>query len=122
MTRLRKIDGSCAILALRFVSGEEEGRVIDVCMDNGFEWGRGMYEEEILAAAKDLGVRLRRLPVSRIKVRKFLKLHPRGVFLACQRDHIFAVNNGAALSRPDIKTTSMDCIVQDAWRVLKPHI
>lgn len=118
MPRIYRIGDSCAVFALCHVSGVEEPAVIEVCKKHGFEWGRGMYDEEWKAAARELGIRLRAVSISPLKLRKFLHENPAGMFLVCTYNHVFSVNNGGIVVRPGTAPPGPRATIKQAWLVL----
>ena|SRR3990167_4302349 len=119
MTRMVKLYGSCAVLALQHASGLEESQVIDICKWHGFEWGEGMYIEDIHKAAREIGIKKRKVQMEKCTLRKFLKDYPTGLYLVCSWDHIFAVVNGGCINHPMQKPVGHRTMIVDAWRVNK---
>lgn len=117
MKRIHRINGSCAIFALSHVSGRPEAAVIEVCKDHDFEWGQGMADDEIMAAAKDLDITKREIQIKKCSLKEFLKKYNSGMYLLATWNHIFAVNNGGILVRPDIRPPASRCVIHRAWRV-----
>lgn len=122
MRKLRKIDGSCAVVALFFVSKLSEDIVIDICKDHGFEVGRGMTDDEWKAAAGSLGIKLRSVPLSPMKLRRFLHDYPRGLYLVTTCNHLFAVEGGIIIDPNNLYHPGLDRIVKGAWRVVKKRL
>ena len=117
---MKHINGYCAVLAITYASGLPESQVVDMCRWHGFvDNGAGMYDDDWLAAAKDLGIRLRRVKTKAKTVGGFLKEHPLGTFLVGTEGHLFAVLNGGMVNHPIQSNTDRRCKVQEAWRVLK---
>lgn len=65
MKKIKKIDGSCAVCALHYVSGIDEETVLRICAMHGFEAGEGMTDDEYLEAAADLKLTLKKVKTSR---------------------------------------------------------
>lgn len=123
MRKLRKINDSCAIVALYFVSKLSEELVIRVCKSHGFEVGAGMVDEEWMAAARELGVKTRSVSMQPMRLRKFLNTYPRGLYLVATRNHLFAVDGGIVVDPHCPNLPGLDRVITNAWRVLKnkPH-
>lgn len=118
MKRLKKIHGSCAVLALKFASGKDESLVIDICKFHGFEWGEGMTDEEWCAAAKDLGIRKRLIKFKKCSLSNFIKDHPIGMFFVGTYNHLFVLNNGGIINHPSEGSMDMRRIVKKAWKII----
>lgn len=119
MSRMVKLYGSCPIIALQHASGLEESQVIDICKWHGFEWGEGMYIEDIHRAAREIGIKKRSIKIEPCTLRAFLKAYPMGLYLVCSYDHIFAVINGGVINHPRQSPPSNRAKIVQAWRVSK---
>ena len=117
MKRILKKDGFCAPAALAYVSGLPEKTVLDICVHEGFDPFHGMDDAEILAAAKELGIKLRPVKCQPQRLRKFIKDHKFGRYLVCTWDHIFVLNDGLIYD-PLCPTGGLGRVVQIAWRVV----
>ncbi len=116
---MKRLHGYCAVIALTYVSGLPESQVVDMCRWHHFvDNGKGMDDDDWLSAAKDLGIRLRRLHKKHDTIRDFLQAHPTGLFLVGTRNHLFAVLNGGMVNHPNQRTTDKRCKIDTVWRVL----
>ena len=121
MKKIRKIDGSCAPLALKYLSKKSDKTVYDVCLINWFQQSHGMEEHEFLNAAKALGIRLRRIKLKKIglyrsKLSKFIKNNPKGTYLIYTHAHIFVIDNGLVIDKLNPKYLGMSRMVTGAWK------
>ncbi len=116
MKKLRKIDGSCAVCALCYVSGLDQETVLRVCALHGFEAGRGMFDEEWQDAAEHLGLKFRKVPESECRLKTFMSKYKKGLYLVGTIDHIFVLDNGIIIDPKEDKE-GMGRIVKGAWRV-----
>ncbi len=79
---------SCAPTALKYLSGKDDVTVAEACIR------QGMHEDEIIEAAKTLGVTLIKMDgMPQMEVRKFQSEYPVGRFLVTTCDHIFVIEN-----------------------------
>lgn len=120
MRKLRKIDGACAPLALKYLSRLSDAKVLQICEQHGFKHDWGMEEFEFLKAARELGIRLRRMNMKKsglyqAKLRKFIKIKPEGVFLLYTDRHLFVVDNGGIFDPLNGKSLGLDRVVTSAW-------
>ncbi len=122
MKKLRKIEGSCACLALHHVSGIDEDTVLRVCTLHGFTPEDGMEDLDWQEAAKDLGLRLRMVPMKDVRLSKFVKAHGAGLFLVGTFDHLFVLDNGLIVDprEKDMgRYPGLGRIVKRAWVIKK---
>ncbi len=119
MSRMHKLYGSCPIIALQHVSGLSESQVIDICKWHGFEWGQGMDMQEIHAAAREIGIKKRRIKMDKCTLRTFLRDYPNGLYIVCSHNHIFAVINGGIINHPMQEAPGHRTHIVMAWRVNK---
>lgn len=118
MKKLKEIDGSCAVVALWYVSGIDEETVLRVCTSCGFEVGEGMEDEEWQEAAHCLSVKMRSIPVDQpCTLYKFIKLHPKGLYLIGTFDHLFVVDNGVIVDPRCPRPPGLKRLIKQAWRV-----
>ena len=122
MKKLKKIDGACAPYALKFLSGLPDNQVYDICEFNGYQGSTGMEEHEFIAAAKDMGIRLRRINLKkknlyRSKLRMFIKHHSLGTYLIYTDSHLFSVRNGIVVDPLNDKSPGLNRLVTNAWWV-----
>ena len=112
MKKLTKIEGACAVLALKYVAKVPEEKAIEVCL------GQGMFDTQYLEAAKGLGLRLERVVYKKIMLKKFIKKYPLGTFLAGSHNHLFVVDNGRVVD-PQWNNAGLSRMILEAWRVDK---
>lgn len=120
--KLRKIDGSCAPFALKYLSGLSNSETHDICQFFGFQQDTGMEEHEFLDAAKDMGIKFRRINLKkkelyRCKLRKFIKEHPEGKYLIYTNAHLFVVHNSKVVDIINPGYLGLDRIVTGAWMI-----
>jgi len=85
---LHSIPNTCAPVALKYLSGKDDVEVTEACLR------QGIFEDEIIEAAKLLGVTLIKMDgMKPMEVRKFQKEYPIGKFLVTTHDHIFVIEN-----------------------------
>jgi hypothetical protein len=123
MKRIRKIDGSCAPLALKYLSGMTDREVCDICQFYGFQQDTGMEEHEFIEAAKDMGIRLRRINLKkkelyRVKLRKFIRENNSGTFLIYTHAHLFVIDDGKIIDPLNEGYYGLDRLVTGAWKSL----
>lgn len=117
MKKLKKIEGCCAVVALLYVSGLLEDTVLRVCKLHGFENGEGMEDSEWQAAAEELGIKFRAIPMEPMRLRKFVKQHSKGLFLAGTHNHLFVVDNGKVVDPNETPPPGWGRVIKQAWRV-----
>lgn len=120
MKKLRKIDGSCAVLALHHVSQIDEETVLRVCALHGFNPTDGMEDEDWIEAAKDLGLKLRSAGKFDCRLKKFVSEHKTGLYLVGTFDHLFVLDNGLIVDPKEKdagRYPGLGRIVKEAWRV-----
>lgn len=121
--RIKRINGFCAPLALKYLSGASDKSVYDVCLANWFQQAHGMEEHEFLKAAKELNIRLRRMNLKKselygAELYKFIKANPDGKFLIYTHAHLFVVNNSEVIDQINTKGYfGLRRKVTGAWRV-----
>jgi hypothetical protein len=122
MSKLLRKHGYCAPLALQYVSGEEDDYVHEICTNSGFtpEWG--MEDHEYFEAARELGVKFRRVQLKqrglyRQKLSKFLDENPQGCFLIYTSNHLFVVDEGDIYDPLNEVGFGLDRLVTGAWKV-----
>lgn len=109
------------MLALHYVSGIDEESVLRVCAFHGFVPRLGMFDEEWQEAARELGVRTKSKGELDIRLNKFIKENPEGLFLVTTRDHLFVIDNGLLvdpLAKDGNYYPGMRRVVRGAWRIL----
>lgn len=119
MKKLKKIDGSCAVVALLYVSGIDEDTVIRVCQFHGFEAGKGMEDKDWMAAAKALRIKFRAVAMKPCTLDRFLKDHPKGLYLVGTYDHLFVVDNGVIVDPRNEHPPGLKRSVKQAWKVTR---
>jgi hypothetical protein len=120
MKKLKRIDGSCAVVALHYVSGIEEDAVLRSCIFHGFRAGQGMEDEEWQAAAGDLGIKFRAVAAKSQRLKSFVKKHPKGLYLLGTKDHIFVLDNGIIIDPREKQAgryPGLGRIIKQAWKV-----
>lgn len=120
MKKLKKIDNSCAVVALHHVSGIDEETVLRVCVLHDFNCKDGMEDEDWREAAKELGIKVVSIPLTPCRLKKFLKEFPTGLFLVGTRDHLFVIDNGIIVDpseRQAGRYPGLGRIIKQAWRV-----
>lgn len=124
MQKLKKIDGSCAVLALHHVSGLPEDTVLRVCKLHGFEPSLGMEDNDWRAAADDLGIKVRSINIEPCRLKKFVNNHKSGLYLLGTFDHLFSLDNGIIIDPREKmrgRYPGLGRIVKQAWLVCKKH-
>lgn len=117
---MKRIHGYCAILALTYASGLPESQVLDICKWHEFkDNGQGMHDDDWQEAAKDLGIRKRKIKLKGRTVGDFMKSHSKGLYLVTTYNHIFAVLNGGVVSHPLQDQMDRRCKIEAAWKVFK---
>lgn len=110
MNKLRKLKDSCAVVALCYVSKVPEDVAIRVCTLFGYH-GTGMEDDQWQAAAKQLGIDMRLVPLEEsMRLHAFVRDHPNGLYLVWTVDHLLVVDNGKIidpLHEPDPSTRRM---------------
>lgn len=119
MKKLKKIDGSCAVVALLYTSGLDEETVIRVCQFHGFEAGQGMTDAEWHEAAKALGIKFKLCAMKPCLLKDFLKLYPKGLYLVGTHDHLFVVDNGVIVDPRNLKPPGLRRTIKQAWKIDK---
>lgn len=119
MKKLKKIDGSCAVVALLYVSGMDEDTVIRICQFHGFEAGNGMSDEEWQAAAKDLKIKFKLVAMKPCTLDVFIKTNPKGLFLVGTCDHLFVVDNGVIIDPRNERPPGLRRRIKQTWRVIR---
>ncbi len=120
MKKLKKIDGSCAVIALHHVSGIDEETVLRVCALHGFTPEDGMEDEDWQEAAKDLGLNIRAVPMKDVRLSAFKKAHNTGLYLVGTFDHLFVLDNGLIVDpreKLEGRYPGLGRIVKRAWIV-----
>lgn len=120
MKKIKKIKGSCAVVALHHVSGVDEETVLRVCKLHGFEVGEGMEDDDWKEAADDLGISIRAIPFKNCRLRAFVKKYPLGLYLVGTFDHLFVLDNGIIVDPREKmrgKWPGLGRIVKQAWVV-----
>lgn len=122
MKKLKKIENSCAVIALHHVSGVDEETVLRVCKTHDFHPSEGMEDEDWMEAAKDLGIQIRSCFNGSVRLRKFVSEHKEGLFLLGTHDHLFALDNGVIIdprARGWGGYPGLGRLVKQAWKVTK---
>ena len=118
LKKLKKIAGACVVLAFCYASKQNEETVLRLCTLHGFEPGRGMTDIEYLACAKVLGLKLKKKLSEPIELRKFLKLHPKGLYIVVTCNHMLVVDNGLIIDpREGGDTGKQRRKIISAWKV-----
>lgn len=122
MKKLKKIEGSCAVVALHYASGISEDTVLNICKLHDFTPEGGMEDEDWQEAAKDLGILIRAVPMKDVKLSKFKSAHKAGLFLVGTFDHLFVLDNGLIVDPHEKRKgryPGLGRIVKRAWLVIK---
>lgn len=118
MRYIKKIDGSCAVCALQYVSGIDEETVLRVCVSCGFEKSKGMEDSEWMEAAKCLGVSVRAMNIEQpCALYQFIKNNPRGLYLVGTYDHIFVLDNSIIVDPRNMNPPGLKRRIKQAWKV-----
>lgn len=122
MKKLKKIDGFCVPLTLKYVSGLSDKKILDVCEKNGFKQKWGMEESEVTKSASELNIRYRRINLKRDglyneTLEKFIKNNPSGVFMIGTLGHLFAVHDGEVIDPINANYPGLKRLVVWAWKV-----
>lgn len=119
MKVVKKLDGWCAVVALKFLSGLPDAIVLQVCEHEDFDPFHGMDDESILVAAKDLGVNLKKIKIGRYPYTfaEFKKKHLFGKFLLRTVDHVFVLYDGLVVD-PLCEKSGLRRIIRAAWKVI----
>lgn len=120
MKKLHKVDTACAVLALWYVSGcGDEDAVLRICTAHGFSVGNGMEDKDWLRAAQTLGINCRQTRMKECRLHKFIKDHPKGLYLVGTWNHLFVVDNGIVIDPRNARPPGLDRIIKHAWKVKK---
>jgi hypothetical protein len=107
---LMSIPNTCAPVALKYLSGKDDVEVTEACLR------QGIFEDEIIEAAKLLGITLIKMDgMKTMEVRKFMKEYPKGKFLVTTHDHIFVIQDRVQID-PYLETEN----AKRALKSLKP--
>ena len=120
MKKLLSIDGSCALVALKYISGIDEDTMERLCTANNFKPEVGMFDEDWKKVAKILGIKIRSAIIEVGTLKQFVKSHPDGLFLVCTHDHIFVVDNGVVFDPKFPNAIKLKRVIKQAWKVTKP--
>ena len=123
MKKIRKVSGSCAPLALKYLSGLCDHEVHDICVAHGFIQEHGMEEHEFLGAAKDMGIRLRRMNLKKLglyrsHLGRFIRENMEGKFLIYTSQHLFVVSGGQVIDPLHPDNPGLRRIVTGVWRAV----
>lgn len=119
MKKLKKIKDSCAVCALWYVAGIDEGTAIRICRAHGFKEGHGMTDADWRKAAELMGIKMRGIALQALTLRQFLKNYPEGLYLMGTCDHLFVVDNGIIIDPKNKKPPGLKRMILQAWRVEK---
>ena len=120
MRILKKIEDSCAVVALTYASQIDQETVLRVCTLHGFEVGYGMEDQEWQDSARELGLKFRAVSLKPCRLRSFIKKYNTGLYFVGTINHIFCVDNGLVIDpRYDGDTDGMGRIIKQAWKVDK---
>ncbi len=120
MKKLNRIKNCCAVVALFYVSGKKEDTVLNVCRFYGFHPDEGMDDEDWRDAAVHLGLKVRQVNFKDMRLKKFIKLHPAGIYLIATWNHLFVLDNGIVIDpRGSIPPNGLNRIIKQAWTVKK---
>lgn len=122
--KLKKISGSCAPLALMYLSGLQENIVHEISVTHGWRQDWGMEDYEATKAAKDMGLKLRRLNLKKrelygVKLREIIKAYNEGKYLVYTTNHLLVIHDGRVVDLINGKKyQGLDRIVTAVWKVL----
>lgn len=117
MRKLKKIKGACAPTALWYCCQKDEDTVLRVCQAYGFKEAEGMFDSDWQQAAQQLGITMRAVSLDPMRLGKFVKEYPDGLYLMSTRDHLFIVDNGVVFDPRYEKAPGLNRKVLAAWRV-----
>lgn len=117
MKKLKKIEGSCAVIAVHYCAGKDEGTVLRVCRSLGFTPEDGMDDEDWQEAARILGVEFIPVSMKKQKLRKFIREYSKGLFLVGTVDHLFVIDNGVIVDPRHPTPPGLDRVIRQAWIV-----
>lgn len=122
MKKLLKIENSCAVLALHHVSGLDEETVLRVCKSHNFTPKGGMYDEDWISAAKDLGISIKTAFTGSARLYSIVKKFPTGLYLISTSNHLFVLDSGIIID-PWAKQwdgyPGLGRLIKQAWKVTK---
>lgn len=119
MKKLKKIDNSCAVVALHYVSGIAEDIVLRVCQLHEFHPKQGMDDKNWKAAGKDLGITVRAINFVPCTLKTFAREHMEGLYLLGTWDHLFVLDNGMIVDPRCARPPGLRRMIKQAWVVNK---
>ncbi len=122
MKKLKKIEGSCAVIALHYGSGVDEETVLNICKFHGFTPEKGMEDHEWKEAARELGIKMRSSSMKDVRLSQFISKNKTGLFLMGTHDHLFILDNGIIIDpreKMEGRYPGLGRIIKQAWRVEK---
>lgn len=122
--KLMKVKAACAVCALQYVSGVDEGAVLRICALHGFKPVEGMHDKDWRAAAHSLGIVSRGVSMTQRSLGQFLKDYPAGMFFVATHDHLFVVDHGHIIDPRNKKLPGLKRMLRQAWRItgIKPVV
>ena len=117
MKKLYKIDGSCVVVALHYVSEKDEETVIRICTLHGFKEKQGMDDPSWKKAAADLGIAFSGGIIPPVTLKKFISDHPTGLYLLGTTDHMLCVDAGIVVDPRNESPPGMNRRILQAWKI-----
>lgn len=112
MKKLTKLEGACAVIALRYAADVPDDTAIETCLS------QGMFDVQWMTAARKLGLKLHRVIYRKIMLKRFIKKYPEGMYLLGTHNHLFAVKDGKIFD-PHWNNAGLSRMVIQAFRVIK---
>ena len=111
-------------MALKYLSKLEDSIVHEICLSNWFQQDHGMEENEWRKAAKEMGLRLRRLNLKkrdlyRAKLSHISKIYSSGKYIIYTPEHLFVLDNGKIIDPLNGNGYGPDRIVTGVWKLLE---
>ena len=120
---------NCVLVALKEVSGRPDHDIFDAVRRHNYKNNRGMYKDDYMAAAADLGIATEpSIYVSSLRwsekptvARVIRALLQEGTWLVRTIGHILVVKNGRLIDK-NMSKPRLGRRVVDVTRVLNPHV
>jgi hypothetical protein len=85
---------NCTIISLSFSAGIPYSKSNEIGIEAGRKKNRGMFLEKLFLVARKKGIRFRKIPIGRIRLKDFILKYPKGRFVVERRGHSFSVIDG----------------------------